>query len=395
MHYTMTEAGDSSRFHIEIISSQRALESFADRIKSEKLIAFDLEADSLHHYQARVCLLQFSAGNETVIIDPLAVRDMRPLSGIMADPSIRKISHGADYDVRMLKSDFDIDVYNLFDTMIACQLLGDEEVGLASAIKNRFGTELDKKYQKADWSIRPLSDEMLHYAAYDCRYLIPLYHQITWELIEKNRLAWAEEESELVARFVPAPSREDEPLFLRFKGFMKLDRRTLAVLEEILRFRDQEAQDRDCPTFKVLSNAAIQEIAEKKPVTVLDLENIDNLSPRLLPRYGSRLLHAVARGMAIPEGKLPQKPARRIQEKNPNKALLLPELKEWREKKARELGVSAGRLINNAMLEHLAEKVPRSTMDLTYFEDLRRWQAQIFGDEIIELLKEKMPDTHS
>lgn len=144
---------------VPMITTQAGLEELALRLGREPVIACDLEADSLHHYREKVCLLQFSTPDYSALVDPLAVTDLSPLAPVMADPKIRKIFHGADYDMRSLHRDFGIEVENLFDTMIACQFLGEKEVGLAAALKKRFGVELDKQFQKADWSQRLLSPE--------------------------------------------------------------------------------------------------------------------------------------------------------------------------------------------------------------------------------------------
>ncbi|HSR36924.1 MAG TPA: ribonuclease D, partial [Desulfurivibrionaceae bacterium] len=139
----------------EMITDSAGLRRLAAELSREPLLACDLEADSLHHYREQVCLLQFSTPFANYLLDPLAVRDLAPLAPVFADPAIRKVFHGADYDVRSLHRDYGFEIVNLFDTMIACQLLGEAEVGLAAVLKRRFGVELDKGFQKADWSRRP------------------------------------------------------------------------------------------------------------------------------------------------------------------------------------------------------------------------------------------------
>ncbi|MDD3295322.1 MAG: ribonuclease D, partial [Geobacteraceae bacterium] len=217
-----------------MIDNSKDLDRLVGRLSGEKVLAFDLEADSLHHYREKVCLIQIATEKAIFLVDPLAVTDISSLGLLLSDPGIRKVFHGADYDIRSLHRDFSLEVRNLFDTMIACQLLGEKEVGLAAALKKRFGVELDKRYQKADWSKRPLDPGMIAYAAGDTSLLVALYRQLEAELAEKGRLAWAEEESDLLSE-VRAADREGEPLFYRFKGASKMEPRTLAVLEELLR----------------------------------------------------------------------------------------------------------------------------------------------------------------
>ena len=362
-----------------MISTPTGLEELAARLGREPLIACDLEADSLHHYREKVCLLQFSTPDFSAMVDPLAVADLASLAPVMADPRVRKIFHGADYDIRSLHRDFGIEVDNLFDTMIACQFLGENEVGLAAALKKRFGVELDKQFQKADWSKRPLSPEMLAYAAEDTSLLIRFYEQVAEELREKGRLSWVEEEC-AVLQGVRVVAREDAPLFVRFKGAAKMEPRALAVLEELLRFRDEQACRMDRPPFKVIGNEALTELAEKRPRLAADLAGIPGLSEKLVQRSGVGLLKAVERGCALPAARLPRYPfIPRRSPRDQRKDDRLKLLKGWRERKAGELAIEPGILANNALLEALAElPVGAATSDVIP----RRWQRELFGDEV-------------
>ena len=128
-----------------LVTNQETLDKLVERLSQESVLAFDLEADSLHHYTEKVCLIQVSSESETRLIDPLANLDVKTLAPIFANPAIKKIFHGADYDMRSLYRDFGIEVVNLFDTMIASQFLGESEFGLAALLKKRFGVELDKR----------------------------------------------------------------------------------------------------------------------------------------------------------------------------------------------------------------------------------------------------------
>lgn len=362
-----------------LVTDQHTLNALVERLSGETVLAFDLEADSLHHYTEKVCLIQVSSLAETRLIDPLAPIDVTVLAPIFANPAIKKIFHGADYDMRSLHRDFGIEVVNLFDTMIASQFLGESEFGLAAQLKKRFGVELDKRFQKADWSKRPFSTDMMEYAMKDTSLLIELYRQLEAELVAKGRLAWVEEESELVAG-VRAASREGELMCLRFKGSNKMKPRELAVLEELLRFRDEKAKSADVPPFRILSNDLLRELAEKQPRSNFELVGIHTMSSKLIERLGRGILQAVATGLAVPQDKLPQaQPGRRpmldkVQEERVKK------LKSWREHKAVQLGLGVGLVANNTLLEALAEPgAPQLGL-------LKRWQREAFGDEIAGLL---------
>lgn len=361
-----------------MITTTPQLEQLAAFLQTEKIIAFDLEADSMHHYREQVCLIQVTAAGKNWIIDPFLCTDLSCLKPIFSDPQIVKVLHGADYDVRMLHRCFGIEINNLFDTMIACQILGESACGLAAVLKKRYSVELDKKYQQADWSKRPLPAEMLDYAAKDTTLLIPLYGELVAELEKKGRLDWLLEECELLSR-VRGAERNDEFLCARFKGAARMRRDVLANVEALLRFRDSEAQRRDLPPFKILGNDSLHEIADRNPSSVADLNGIHGLSPKLVERYNRAILTAVKAGRAMAKDTLPQFESKRRVERTALQERRLKSLKEWRSGKSSEVGIDPGLLINNAQLEALADAA-----DVTEeaAKVLKRWQSSILLDEL-------------
>lgn len=368
--------------NIPMITTSQHVDELAKRLECEPIIGCDLEADSLHRYQEKVCLLQFSTADFSALVDPLARPDISPLASVMANPSIRKVFHGADYDVRSLHRDFGIEIKNLFDTMIASQFLGEKDLGLAATLKKRFDVTLNKQSQKADWSRRPLSPEMLNYAALDTSYLIELHHQLEGELRVKGRLVWVEEECSFLEQ-VRVTTKKSGPLFLKFKGASRYESRTLAVLEELLRFRDDQARRMDRPPFKVVGNEALADLAMKRPKNISDLVGIKGLNENIIHRHGSNILQAVAMGCAIPEAELPQYPIPPRPDRDPRKDARLKRLKQWREKKARELSLDMGILANNTLLEALAE-LPDGAPVAEIIP--RNWQRALFADEMATLL---------
>jgi ribonuclease D len=371
----------------EIISTPERLTGLVREFVREEVVAFDLEADSMHHYREKVCLVQIAASPGVFLMDPLSLPDLSPLALLLENARIRKVFHGADYDVRSLRRDFSLKINNLFDTMIACQFLGEKEVGLAAVLRKRFGVELDKRFQKADWSKRPLDPAMLEYAVADTALLVPLYLQLEDELKSKGRLSWVEEESALVSRAKVA-ERHKERLYMRFKGADKMDGRTLAVLEELLRFRDAKARLSDRPPFKILSHDTLASLAEKKPATHSELIGIAGLSPKLAERYGEDVLKAVRKGMGLPSAELPQYPRSSRPKKSGPAKECFGRLKQWRQRKALELGMEAGVVANNSLLDLLSDVAPQDMDDLEKIPQLRNWQKREFGDELLNILVE-------
>ena len=166
--------GTKKTQHFDIITTGAQLEYLLKTLQDQCFIGVDMEADSMYHYKEKVCLIQMAAPNINVLIDPLAVKDLSLLKPIFKRSDICKIFHGADYDVRSLYRDFCITIDNLFDTELASRFLGFPESGLEAVLKKKFDVTLDKKFQRKDWSRRPLPPGMIAYAAEDVRYLLPL-----------------------------------------------------------------------------------------------------------------------------------------------------------------------------------------------------------------------------
>jgi ribonuclease D len=292
--------------------------------------------------------------------------------------------HGADYDIRSLHRDFGIEVHNLFDTMLASRFLGLKEFGLAALLKSRFGIELNKKYQKADWSKRPLSPEMSAYAAADTSDLLPLYDQLNAELIEKGRLQWLEEECRLVCQ--ARVTEKDGPLFISCKGAGKIKGRSLAVLEELLQLRDLQARELDRPPFKVISVETLLEIAEKKPRTFSDLSGIKGMTPGQIHRFGDRILSSVTVALVLPEEDLPRFPRQRREEPTDGSKERLKQLKSWREQHSSVQGLEPGVVAPNWLLEAVADAHPTSTEELDSIAGMREWQKGLYGHELLQEL---------
>lgn len=365
----------------EIITGQDRLAEVAAVIGNEREVAVDLEMDSLHHYQEKVCLMQISTRTESWLIDPLAVKDMSPLAATLGNPEIRIVMHGADYDIRSLHRDFGIEVINMFDTMIASRLLGLTEFGLAALLKARFGIELDKKYQKADWSKRPLSAEMCAYAMADTANLLPLYDQLRAELAEKGRISWLEEECRLVCQ--ARVSDKEGPLFLSCKGAAKLKGRNLAILENLLQLRDVQARELDRPAFKVISAETLVEVAEKRPRTLGDLAGIKGMTPGQIHRYAAQIFAAIAAALALPESELPRFPRQLREEPSNGAKERLKRMKAWRQDRSRELGLEPGVTAPNWLLEAIADANPTTVAGLDTIAGMREWQKKLFGLELL------------
>jgi len=371
---------------IVVIETPAALARLAQEFLHAPAVAVDLEADSMYHFQEKVCLIQMATSQSSAVIDPLRLQDLELLRPVFANPAIEKIFHGADYDVRSLFRDFGIEIAHLFDTQIACKFLGAKETSLEAVLQTRFGVTLNKKYQRKDWSKRPLPDEMIAYAADDVRYLLPLTKMLAGELKDKGRLAWVQEECDLLSR-VRAPQNNHEPLYLGFKGAGRLNPRSLAVLEALLQFRRRVAKNKDRPLFKVFSNKSLLQLAVEKPANTKQLDESGVLSSKQLKMYGDELAEAIHRAQQIPSDNLPVYPRKKNRAMHPAVPDRIKVLKNWRDKKARALGVESTVLLNKSMMTALATERPVKLQSLDAVKELKEWQKNEFGNEIVGVLK--------
>ncbi len=370
-----------------LIETASDLETLVTRLRREPLLAVDTEAASFHRYRDRVYLFQVSSRTETTIVDPLAVGGLAPLGGVLDDPAIEIVFHDADYDLRLLDREYGLRTNNLFDTRIAAQLLNEPGVGLAALLEKYLQVKLDKRFQRADWSTRPLSPGMLAYAASDTTHLPALRDILRRQLEERGRLGWAEEEFELLMATRYTPPDGDEPPYLRMKGAKALRGRELAVLRELYEWRDGVAQRADKATFRILNNDPILAMARTPPTDVAALKAIPGISAEQADRRGSEILAAVQRGLAVTERDLPRIARTPRRPHDPEFDTRLDRLKTARNRLATQLNLAPGVLCPNGTLEAIARVNPATIGAMATIPDFRRWQLSTIGGELLEALR--------
>jgi len=375
------------RPRVQLIASQAELEQLFQRFEGEPLLAVDTEAASFHRFHDRIYLLQLSSRQETAVVDPLAVTSLAPLATALANPDVEIVFHDADYDLRLLNLEYGFGITNLFDTRIAAQLLNEPGVGLAALLEKYFGMKLDKRFQRADWSARPLSPEMLEYAAGDTHHLPALRDLLREQLRQRGRLEWAEEEFALATGARWSPPDADEPAYLRLKGAKALPGRSLAVLRELFEWRDQLARRSDKAAFRILNNEPMLAMALAPPADLAALKAVRGIGGEQAERRGQEILAAVQRGLAIPEADLPRvvRPHRRPAD--PAYEARLERLKAARNLLAAQHELAPGVLCPNGTLEAIARINPTSIDELANVPELRRWQWREIGGGLLAALQ--------
>lgn len=364
------------------------LRAFVATLAGVRRVGLDSEADGLHHYAGRTCLLQLATDRgEAVLIDPIAVPDLSPLAPVLGDPGVRKVLHGSDHDVTTLKRDFGFAFPNMGDTMLAARFLGRTEIGLLACVRDELGATLSKAHQKDDWSVRPLRPEQEAYALKDVLYLLDLEDRFAARLRELGRHGWWEEESAAVAALAPARGGPEPDAFMRIKGAGKLAPRALAVLGEAWRWREGIAERRDVPTFKIVGNETLLEIATTPPRSRDDLRRHRGLLPRLQAEVPA-LLAGVERALARPEAELPRFPRLPRQLVAEETERRIDALRAWRQKRSAELGLpDVSVLLPQRLLERVAEAAPRDLQALAAVDGLRRWRVADFGEELLAVVR--------
>ena len=370
----------------DLVTRRTDLDQWVAGLNSTPMIAVDIEADSLYHFREKVCLIQMASSRETVVIDPLAIKNLAALKPVFRNRAVTKVLHGADYDVRSLHRDFSISIHNLFDTQLAARFLGYAETGLEAVLKNELGISIDKKYQRKDWSKRPLPPEMIAYAASDVCHLIELAKRLQKKLDLKGRLAWVQEECRLLSR-VRAAEPGAGPLFVHFKGAGKLESRQLAVLESLLQLRMEIAREKDRPLYRIIGNRSMMTLAQTAPTNRKQLEKSGALSVKQREMYAPRVIKAVQAAMRIPVGKLPRYPRNKTPKVPAIVAERMRALRKWRDARADQLQIDPALVGTKALLGAIALNRPRKKADLLKIEGFKRWQAKAFGAELIALLK--------
>ncbi|HRP07554.1 MAG TPA: ribonuclease D [Gemmatimonadales bacterium] len=371
-----------------LITRQDEFESVIEHAQNHGPVALDTEAASFHRYHDRVYLAQLTAGGETSVIDPLGLESFEPFGRLLADPAVEKVFHDADYDLRLLHHEFGFQPRRLFDTRIAAQLLGEPGIGLGSLLEKYLGLKPDKRFQRADWSARPLTGGMLDYAAGDTSHLLELRGILRTQLVDRQRLAWAEEEFVLIEQTRWEPGEADpRESFIRLKGARDLDRRGLALLRELYDWRETTAARLDRASFRVMGNEVLLHLSAHPVRTIDELARVKSVGPDQAAKRGGEVLAAIERGLEVPDAELPkfERGPRRVPP-DPELDARLDRLKARRNQLAEEYGLQPGVLCPNGTLEAIARANPQSVDEMKGVPGLREWQRNELGGDLLAVM---------
>ncbi len=362
----------------QLVETETALAELAHVLGRQARVSVDTESNSLHAYRERVCLIQFSTLEQDYVVDPLAFGNLKSLGAIFSEPRIEKIFHASEYDLICLRRDYGFSFSNIFDTMQAGRILGRKQAGLDRLLEEKFGITISKRFQKADWGVRPLSRDLLLYAVLDTHYLIALRDLLKTELQQRGLWELAQEDFRMACNAGGPKPKSQAPSWSRFGMRRDLSARELTVLKELLASREDIAQRLDRPPFKVLDDERLIEIARAGPSTPQELAET-GLSSRQMESWGGEVLEAVRRGMESSLVERTRPPA-------PDGAYLrrLDKLKEWRKKTAAAMEVESDVVLPRSLLLALIEN---PSGDVAAIMQSSPWRLQQFGDQISQVLQ--------
>lgn len=379
-----TESGapDEALPPFRLVASETAWRACLAALWAAPRLAIDLEANSMYAYAERACLIQISTEDTDFILDPLAPLDLSGLGDIIADPTVEKIFHAAEYDLILLRRDYGWHLHNLFDTMWAARILGYKQFGLAGMLAGAFDVRLSKRFQKANWCHRPLSAGELAYAQKDTHYLPALRDRLAAELEARGLMAEALETFAEQSRVKMPNNGFDPDAFWHINGVFDMTPAQQAALKALFLYRDREARRRNAPHFKVLSDQTLVEIATRLPTRLSELDAVHGMTSGQQQRYGRQLLAVIAEAHEAPAPQPPPRPPR------PPDAVLIryDRLHRWRKTRAQARGVESDVIISRDALWAIAQANPRSVDELAALNALGPYRLAQYGEEIIKQL---------
>ena len=348
-----------------MIASDAQLAEILPRLRKFDRVAVDTEADSLHCYFEKLCLIQLTFDGEDILVDPLARIDLQPLCTLLAEKEI--VLQGMDFDLRLLRRSFDLPVREVFDTVIAARMIGLREFSYAALVQQYFDVILAKGSQKANWARRPLPPAMETYAKNDTHFLLPLAAKMEEQIQALGRMEWFRQSCQRALEQTLVARERDPDEAWRITGSGTLPAQTGAVLRSLWQWRDREAQMADRPAFHILQNNAMIEAA--KQFVAGETPEFRHLSERR--RQG--FLSAARAGLELPESEWPQRPPRPHRTRTPGFDKKMEALRERRDQQAKELALEPAFIAPRNALESIAADPTRSESLLV------PWQRELLG----------------
>ncbi len=366
---------------IAMIADPNALTALCARIARSEHVALDTEFHTERTYSPRLMVVQLAFDDGAVIVDPLALPNLRPLVEALAQTTV--VGHALSSDLKIFADRFDVVPPKVFDTQIAAAFLGfGMQISLADLVRELEHVRLAKSQTVSDWSTRPLTPKQLEYLVDDVAHLLPMHRKLTTRLEGAGRLSWALEECESLGDIERYRS-DERRAYLRMPGAMRMSRRELAVLSEIVKLRDDQARSRDLPPKYIIPDDVVSGLATLRPKRVEDLEQLRRFDAGSRRALGAAILAAVARAEALPEDALPERPMRPLGSSRDTLAALMGVVVG---EIAREHELPQSLLVPRAALDRVAREIPNNRADFERALELAHWRLALVGEPLWRLL---------
>ncbi len=364
-----------------LVQTEKELQEVVRDLSAQSRIAVDTESNSLYAYREQVCLIQFSTPQTDYLVDPLSLPDLSKLEPIFKNPDIMKVLHGAEYDIICLRRDFGFVHNHMFDTRVASRTLGWEQSGLNNLLVKVFDTNVNKRYQRANWGKRPLPSDMLDYARFDTHYLLPLQEHLLKELRMTDRDVEASELCHYMAQIQPRENGFDPEGYWRISNVRGLNGQQIAVLRELYLYRDKNARKFNRPPFNILGDKVLISLAKEMPGSREDLTEIQGMSAGQIRRFGDGILICIQKGKRAP---IPKKP--RNKRMSDLAHVRFEALHDWRKNLARRRKLESDIILPREMLREIAVASPGNREELHKFMIPLEWRFQEYGDAILNII---------
>ena len=365
----------------DIIADPAALARLCAQVRDAARVALDTEFHAERTYSPRLMVVQLAFDESAAIVDALALGDLRELVLSLTQTTV--VGHALSADLKIFADRYELVPSRVFDTQVAASFLGyGMQVSLADLVRSVRGVRLAKSQTVSDWSARPFSERQIEYLVGDVEHLLPVWDGLQPRLEEKGRYEWVYEEcAELgdIERY----RMDERRAYLRIPGAMRMNRRELGILSELVRLRNDIARDRDLPVRYILPDDVVAGLATTKPARADDFAQLRRFDGGMKRQLGSAILEAVARGQAIPEDDLPQRPVRPA---TPARDALVSLLGAAISETAREAGLPASLLVPRAALERIAREIPSDRASFERSLGLQPWRLALVANPLWRLL---------
>ena len=363
-----------------LIDRPAPLAEMIDALAGVPRFALDTESSGMHAYYEHVCLVQISIPGHDWLIDPLAV-DIRELAPLLADGACTKVLHAGENDVAVLHREFAMPVNGMFDTMLAARVLGWNGVGLGDILAARFGHRTDKRWQRHDWSRRPLGPEAIDYARHDTHFLLALCDEQMPELVESGKLDDLLHACDRIGRAKPRPRLFDPDACWRLDGARKLDGEGRSVLYGLFALREELARAIDRPLFRVIDDATLLTLARDRPLRADLVARTRGIGAGPGRRHAAHIADTIARCSKLPPPARP--PSARRDEP---RLARFEALRGWRRQCAIDRGLEPDIVLGRETMAAIAEQDPHTRAELEAAAILDAWELDRYGDPIVAVL---------